>query len=250
MTSTLTDQETVNHPDYARWEAEHGPIYAQAMVARELRQAADRAALAQKNQDLAALWATVHLPPIPFLESLYDAVLERSEKRMPKWEFRLAADVMLEIQPKLTRTGRLFHWQALKCEGANKEMFASPRTRVHPHTMLGGKLCDVDGGAGYTLKVTSVGWSTSLDRVAGLALCEQIIAAFREGRFDRFTPGMLGNHCLLCGKGLTDPVSMARFLGPECAGTSSSSIPWLRNVTSCDGPEDLSGEELLRRMGL
>ena len=27
--------------------------------------------------------------------------------------------------------------------------------------------------------------------------------------------------CLCCGKALTDPASMARFVGPECAGTSS-----------------------------
>jgi hypothetical protein len=29
---------------------------------------------------------------------------------------------------------------------------------------------------------------------------------------------------VLGGKGLTDPVSMARFIGPECAGTSSLAV--------------------------
>jgi hypothetical protein len=32
---------------------------------------------------------------------------------------------------------------------------------------------------------------------------------------------MFSAHCLMCGKALTDPASMARWIGPECAGTSS-----------------------------
>jgi hypothetical protein len=32
---------------------------------------------------------------------------------------------------------------------------------------------------------------------------------------------MFGANCLICGKGLTDPASMARWIGPECAGSPS-----------------------------
>jgi hypothetical protein len=210
--------------DYDRLKADNDARKAAEHTAR-LEGEADKAA------SRAEFWAPIHLPEIPFLQTLYDAVLTHSEKRMPKWKFRLAPDVMLEIQPKLTRAGRLFHWQALKCEGANEKMLASPRDRVRPHITSGGTLRDVDGGAGYVLKATSIGWSTDLNRVAGLALHEQIVAAFREGRFDKFTPSMLGSHCLICGKGLTDPVSQARFIGPECFGSASVHIPWLRDVS-------------------
>jgi hypothetical protein len=37
----------------------------------------------------------------------------------------------------------------------------------------------------------------------------------------------LGSNCLICGKGLTDPVSQARRIGPECAGTSSEQLPFV-----------------------
>jgi hypothetical protein len=43
--------------------------------------------------------------------------------------------------------------------------------------------------------------------------------------FERLRPGMmLQPSCLMCGKSLTDPVSMARWVGPECAGTSSTAV--------------------------
>jgi hypothetical protein len=37
---------------------------------------------------------------------------------------------------------------------------------------------------------------------------------------------MLKPACLMCGKRLSDPISMARWIGPECAGTSSAIIPY------------------------
>jgi hypothetical protein len=46
---------------------------------------------------------------------------------------------------------------------------------------------------------------------------------------------MLAPNCLLCGKGLTDPASMARGIGPECAGTSSIHAPKMQNLA---GGED------------
>src|SRR5262249_14739800 len=46
---------------------------------------------------------------------------------------------------------------------------------------------------------------------------------------------MLAPNCLVCGKGLTDPASMARFIGPECAGTSSLHVP--RMCSLFDGAE-------------
>ena len=56
-------------------------------------------------------------------------------------------------------------------------------------------------------------------------LRELVTEAFIDGRFAEFSVTRLFHHyCLICGKQLTDPVSMARFIGPECAGTSSPHI--------------------------
>ena len=54
------------------------------------------------------------------------------------------------------------------------------------------------------------------------AFRERVLAELRSGRLDDYDAAlMFGANCLLCGKGLTDPASMARRIGPECAGTSS-----------------------------
>jgi hypothetical protein len=42
------------------------------------------------------------VPPIPFLAELREEVLKHSLKRMPKWKFRFAPDVIVQLQPKPT----------------------------------------------------------------------------------------------------------------------------------------------------
>jgi hypothetical protein len=192
----------------------------------------------------AAFWAPVPLPPIPFLQSLYDLVLARSEKRMPKWKFRLGPDLLLEIQPKLTRTGRRFELSALQCEGASAALLNKPRSEIgQPWTSLLGAIVDT-GATEWMLKFTYVsshGGDRAAYPVARQTLRESVLARFRDGRFYRFDPQMLlGSHCLCCGKALTDPVSQARFIGPECAGTASVRIPWIADVGT--STNDLFGD--------
>ena len=134
---------------------------------------------------------------------------------------------------------RLFRWTALQCRGVDAKLMALSRNQleavlsgVRNWVRLSGTLADGerDGDGGLTGFISigrRVAWARGLDIAAGRALRERIDAAFRDGRFDRITPDMLGSHCLICGKALRDPVSQARFIGPECAGTSSVHIPWL-----------------------
>ena len=68
MTYGVTDQEIVNHPDYAHWEAEYGPDCARAMVEDKAWRAARQAERLQLERDRATLFAAVHLPEIPFLQ--------------------------------------------------------------------------------------------------------------------------------------------------------------------------------------
>jgi hypothetical protein len=47
-------------------------------------------------------------------------------------------------------------------------------------------------------------------------------------RLDKLTPDlMLSANCLCCGKPLTDPASMARWIGPKCASSGALTVPGL-----------------------
>jgi len=49
----------------------------------------------------------------------------------------------------------------------------------------------------------------------------RVLAALRSDCFDTLRPEMmLHPACIYCGKTLTDPASIARWIGPECAGTT------------------------------
>jgi hypothetical protein len=45
---------------------------------------------------------TETIPAIPFLVELREEVLKHSLKRMPKWKFRFAPDIVVQLQPKPT----------------------------------------------------------------------------------------------------------------------------------------------------
>ena len=64
-----------------------------------------------------------------------------------------------------------------------------------------------------------------------IAMQDRIEAAFAAGFFDHLDPdSMLGRYCIICGKGLIDPVSMARLIGPECFGSASADLPGLTRM--------------------
>ncbi|OLB79563.1 MAG: hypothetical protein AUI16_01045 [Alphaproteobacteria bacterium 13_2_20CM_2_64_7] len=59
-----------------------------------------------------------------------------------------------------------------------------------------------------------------------IELRSRVIAALHVDHFAALKPDlMLSPACLCCGKGLTDPVSIARWIGPECWGSASTNIP-------------------------
>ena len=73
------------------------------------------------------------IAPIPKLAELREAVLARSEKRQPKWGFRISDDVVMELQPQpclllsasLAAKGHrqavlCFEGQAVMAEGAGE----------------------------------------------------------------------------------------------------------------------------------
>src|SRR5262249_16037565 len=49
------------------------------------------------------VWQQKLLAPIPFLSELRATVLQHNAKRCPKWRFRVAQDLAVQIQPRPTR---------------------------------------------------------------------------------------------------------------------------------------------------
>ena len=178
-------------------------------------------------------WTPIAIPPQPLLVDLRSRVFERSEKRSPKWKFRLVPDLILQIQPKLSTALARFECLAILCENASRELFATSRREVdRDYWRLGFELRATIPEE-WELKPRSTGWKHGANRERLFELRDRIVAAFRNGSFSRLRPEiMFGSHCMICGKGLTDPVSQARFIGPECAGTTSPNLPFILDTAA------------------
>src|SRR5262245_54541986 len=67
---------------------------------------------------------------------------------------------------------------------------------------------------------------------------QRVVATLRNGFLTTSVPAeMLSYNCVICGKGLTDPASMARWIGPECAGTSTLRVPFIITANQTTTPE-------------
>jgi Family of unknown function (DUF6011) len=183
-------------------------------------------------------WARESLPPIQALADLRTLVLARSEKRMPKWKFRLAPDLVTQIQPKLTTKLLRFECLGAECEGADAKLLGTRKDINGQYLRLGFDIyADVSGE--WSFKPRSAGWHQGGDRQSKadrlVRLRDRLLSELRSGRLDKIDPSiMLHPHCLCCGKGLTDPASMARGIGPECWGSSSLIVPWIKRLERAD----------------
>jgi hypothetical protein len=187
-------------------------------------------------------------PPIPFLADLREEVLQHSLKRMPKWRFRLAPDLVLQLQPKPTLLlsdaamargykPKLHHFQglAMMSEGsiARGALERLPRRPCSPWWRIKFELYAHDPAGDWIFYRTSwcrqrgLGASGAGD--AGITtLTQHVVTSLHGGFFTgAMSAKMLSHHCVICGKGLSDPASMARWIGPECAGTSSLQVPFV-----------------------
>lgn len=182
-----------------------------------------------------AIWNPVAIPPMPMLAALREAVLARSTKRMPKWKFRVAPDIVAQIQPrpatrtKINRDGLpWFDCIAVVRDEVDGAMLKDPprdswRIRFRL-TISSDRMARVP--TTWSFKVSAVGIYTGCQFNECLPVYDRLLDILPLA-FERLQPGMmLRPACLACGKALTDPVSMARWIGPECAGTSSSIMPF------------------------
>jgi Family of unknown function (DUF6011) len=185
----------------------------------------------------------LHIPPIAKLAELREVVLAHSEKRKPKWGFRLAPDIVMELQAQpcslLSEHAKArgckqavvkFEGQAVMVEGAShadfKRRLIDIRLSISGVRMRMFALVQFAGEPDWRLELRSSVRARGDDPRHLERLDAAILAALQgDGIFTKLTPElMLKPSCMLCGKGLTDPASMARWIGPECAATSSIRI--------------------------
>jgi hypothetical protein len=187
---------------------------------------------------------TETIPSISFLAELREEVLKHSLKRMPKWKFRFAPDIVVQLQPQptlllsaaATERGlkpkhQHFIGTAVMMEGVTADVFKRLPQRLCPpwwQTKFEIYAHDPSADADWFVHQTSGRWQHRAGRPGWVTLFERTVAILRSGFFTASMPAqMLSYNCVICGKGLTDPASMARWIGPECAGTSTLHVPFV-----------------------
>jgi hypothetical protein len=185
------------------------------------------------------LWAPVILEPVLTLVALRDTVLAIRPDRCPKWRFRLAEDLVLQLQPRpenLDHDEYLFVGTVLQGQGITKAHFDTKKApRGQGFTMIrfgirDGACPDYSWKQGQAVQNEAYPgkWRLRLTMSAGrdeplATLKHQLVGSF--GRLNPLNPDLMFQaNCLLCGKQLTDPVSMARWIGPECAHSHSLDV--------------------------
>jgi hypothetical protein len=145
------------------------------------------------------------------------------------------------LSPRLIAAGRYQHavnfvGKAIAATGEIQEVaLQNADLCTPPRWLLSFDVRDVEGGGAW--EVLWGCWRCTRGESKKVETIQQrVVNAFAGGAFDRFTPGlMLGNHCLVCGKGLTDTASKARRVGPECWGSGTLSVPGLFRAEAVDG---------------
>jgi hypothetical protein len=211
------------------------------------------------------------VPASATLTHLWEVVRDHSEhrRRFPKWKFRIAEDLVIEIQPEVPKPSAKVKDNALRFEGM---AYAGAGIGIEAFTMRGADNYPYYG-TGFTIKDWYVWfnrsrWPKGLSPYQRLTpvtvkgalatasfeereeahrrfreefevrkqkadipineLRVRVVAAFNDGFFEHVhRAALLGSHCFICGRGLTDPASRGRFIGPECFGSSSINLPWI-----------------------
>jgi hypothetical protein len=194
-----------------------------------------------------AIWTAAYMAPMPILTALRDAVFVRSAKRMPKRKFRVASDVVVQILPRpdseLIR-GSAFDCRAMVCDCADDSVLTGkdrpPASWKLDLRLMGWFLLkdlsptesSISTGQDWTLRPYRVGFSNGEPHNDIFAVRDRLIRVMPVA-FERSRPEItLKPACLFCGKRLTDPVSMARWIGPECAGTAAATTPFTVNLAA------------------
>jgi hypothetical protein len=172
---------------------------------------------------LCDFWEPVPITPIAALAALRKAVVERTRKRMPTWKFRLSPAIVAEIKPKviLPKFGVPgFEGSAVMHddEGFNWKMTF--------RLLMGDE---------WRFKPWNVRCRASSPKeVYVFCIRDRLIAILPTALATLRPEIMLQPACLLCGRQLTDPISQARWIGPECNGSASAINPFILNLSKSE----------------
>jgi hypothetical protein len=180
-------------------------------------------------------WKHAPVSPIPLLSYLRTAVLTHNATRCPKWRFRFGEDLAIQIQPRptpvisevarargFTQKVELFEGIILQGQSITQEAF---ERHVKGVDRLKFDLFANEGEPLWVFRPTHLRMSDWIHRA--IKLKTSAVEALPQ--LDHLELAMMFQPaCLVCGKALTDPVSMARWIGPECAGRASldSVLSW------------------------
>jgi hypothetical protein len=175
-----------------------------------------------------SFWDAEEIMLVPLLRDLNDWVIKQNERRLPKWKFRFANNLAVQIQSRLTRThDLLFEGMALQSEGATAKLFLEPKLlREQRYWQIKFNLFAKGPSDNWTFKPkgTTRGQLCPVSEL--LELRQRIIDTLHPNYFVSLRRDlMLSPNSLCCGKALTDPASMARWIGPECWGSASINLP-------------------------
>jgi hypothetical protein len=182
-----------------------------------------------------------YIQPVPFLADLYAMALElsasRKRRRMPRICFGLGPDQLVSIQPQPGWTEQIprFRYQLASAPGIRPSHLGMVGwERPQPWEEIIGELI---GGQNLIDPRWSVTIWTAKNSSTPSTLYERFVQALK-GEFSYAqlrNQKLIAYSCLICGRMLTDPVSMARAIGPECItklGGTATTVPlWLQELT-------------------
>jgi hypothetical protein len=186
-------------------------------------------------------WAPVPVQPIPTLARLREQVLRHNDnKRCPKWAFRLDADLAVQLQPRpcllairsecpqrVVEFRGLAHYEpgGVVLDNVFRHTAEQLRVSGSDWLRLGFLLFALDTDVTWQIQARSVRWSRRVPSDSLWGLRSRVFKALPD-RLATLRPDlMLSPHCLYCGKALTDPASIARWIGPECYGSGALTVP-------------------------
>jgi hypothetical protein len=168
------------------------------------------------HMTLQDFWSRQLLHEVPLLKELRDTVLacNVTTKRFSKWKFRIGEDFVIQLQPRgepsICTAFRLFLGVAIQGQPIPVEAFTR---HISGLSQLSFEIRQRLDNSVWEFRPT---WRYVKDEIAAVALRERTRESLSLlNQLDATT--MFLPACLMCGKKLTDPISMARWIGPECA---------------------------------
>jgi hypothetical protein len=182
----------------------------------------------------------IEIPQVPVFADLRATLLQHDDpkRRWPRWQFLFARDLAIQIRPQAEATRNhtiLFDCRALEGQDIRREHFRSHRASTDAGLARLDFIILVrpDAPDVWLLKVFAAGVGRRLNSFREAtavydALRQRVLGALRPNEIGEVDAQMLSHCCLICGRALTDPISMARLIGPECA--EDYNIPAVRQI--------------------